>query len=175
MIEIPRSSLVVGLGGNVGGDEAIRARFVEARAALAELGQVRSAALYRTEPITRAFGPARDWFLNTAVHVVVDDASAGELIATILELERLLGRDRRDEARWGPRTVDLDLLVWGPRIVETPELELPHPRLRERRFALQPLVDLLPAEAVLPGSSSTLGQLLQRVTDQPLEKIAASW
>jgi 2-amino-4-hydroxy-6-hydroxymethyldihydropteridine diphosphokinase len=176
-IAIARSSLVVGLGGNVGGDQAIRARFVKARTALAELGPVRSAALYRSAPITAtpASGPAQDWYLNTAVHVRVDDATAGELVATILELERLLGRDRRGEARWGPRPIDLDLLVWGPRIIDTPELELPHPRLHERRFALQPLVELVPADALLPGTASTLGELVQRVADQPLEQLAASW
>jgi 2-amino-4-hydroxy-6-hydroxymethyldihydropteridine diphosphokinase len=179
-LELARSSLVVGLGGNVGGDDAIRGRFVAARTALAELGPVRSAALYRTAPLTATglaipADPPQDWHLNTAVHVRVEDATAGELLATILELERLLGRDRRGEARWGPRTIDLDLLVWGPRVVETPELELPHPRLRERRFALQPLVDLVSADTLLPGTASTLGELVRRVVDQPLEELAASW
>ena len=70
---------------------------------------MRSAPLYRTAPI----GPAQPPFLNTAVRVRWPTRRPAELIATVLEIERMLGRDRRGEARWGPRTIDLDVLVWG--------------------------------------------------------------
>lgn len=171
MSELPRDALIIGLGGNVGGDDAIRARFVRAREALAELGDVKSAALYRTAPV----GPVQDRFLNTAVRVRIADATPGEIIATVMELEMLLGRDRRAQARWGPRTIDLDVLVWGPRIIETPELELPHPRLHERRFALRPLIDLVGPDVVLPRQRLSLDDLDRRITDQAIEEIAATW
>ena len=171
MIEVPRDALVVGLGGNVGDESAIAARFVSAREALAALGPVRSAPLYRTAPI----GPAQASFLNTAVRVRVDDATGGELIATVLEIERLLGRDRRNEARWGPRTIDLDILVWGMRVIRTPELDVPHPRLAERRFVLRPLVELFGEDVVLPGQRESIGVLERRVTAQELEELATSW
>ena len=132
---IADDALVIGLGGNVGGDEAIVERFRRAREALAQLGETRAAPLYRTA----AIGPVQPAFLNSAVRVRYREGTPAELIATVLELERLLGRDRRGEARGGPRVIDLDVLVWGARVIRTPELEVPHPRLVERRFALQPL------------------------------------
>ena len=161
MIALPDDALVIGLGGNVGGDAAIVARFVRAREALAQLGEVRSAPLYRTA----AIGPAQPDFLNTAVRVRYRDGTPGELIATILELERLLGRDRRGEARNGPRAIDLDVLVWGARQIRTPELELPHPRLFERRFALEPLAELF----------AEVRPLLARVADQRCELVTTTW
>lgn len=162
--------LVIGLGGNVGGEAAVIERFRRAREALGVLGEVRSAPLYRTAPI----GPAQPAFLNTAVRLGVADLMPGELIATVLELERLLGRDRRGEARWGPRTIDLDVLVWGSRVLRSPELEVPHPRLASRRFALAPLAALVGEGFEVPGAGA-VGVLLARVRDQDALEIAASW
>jgi 2-amino-4-hydroxy-6-hydroxymethyldihydropteridine diphosphokinase len=161
---------VIGLGGNIGTDAAIVERFDRARSALETLGAVRSAPLYRTAPI----GPAQPAFLNTAVRVAIADAQPGELIATVLEIERLLGRVRARETRWGPRTIDLDVLVWGARIVQTPELEVPHPRLAERKFALAPLVALVGEDFDVPGAGKA-GELLRRVASQGCEEIAARW
>ena len=169
MTELAADALVIGLGGNVGGDAAIVERFRRARAALAQLADVRSAPIYRTAPI----GPVQPAFLNTAVRVRYDGGTPAEVIATVLELEHLLGRDRRGEARGGPRTIDLDVLAWGTRVVRTPELELPHPRLVERRFALQPLADLFGEDLRISGA--TLGALLGRVTGQACELFLASW
>jgi len=164
-------ALVIGLGGNVGGEHAILERFVRAREAFAQLGDVKSAALYRTAPI----GPAQASFLNSALRVRWRDAIASEVMATVIALERLLGRDRRGEARWGPRTIDLDVLVWGTRVLRTPELEVPHPRLAARRFALQPLIDLVGGDTILPGTQDTLGALVHRVSSQNLVELQPAW
>lgn len=162
--------IVIGLGGNVGSFDELVARFVLAREALSALGPVRSAPLYRTAPI----GPQQPAFLNSAVRLQLPDLQPAELIATVLEIERLLGRDRTRETRWGPRPIDLDVLVWGDRTIRTPELEVPHPRLGERRFALEPLVALLGPAAIVPGLGP-LAPLLRRVADQQLEQLADSW
>jgi 2-amino-4-hydroxy-6-hydroxymethyldihydropteridine diphosphokinase len=161
---------VIGLGGNVGGEAAIRERFRRAREALAVLGELRAAPLYRTA----AIGPAQPAFLNTAVRLRVADLSPDELIATVRELEHLLGRDRRGEARWGPRTIDLDVLVWGGRVLRSPELDVPHPRLAGRRFALEPLVALLGDAFEIPGAGAA-GALLARVRDQDVVELAPTW
>jgi 2-amino-4-hydroxy-6-hydroxymethyldihydropteridine diphosphokinase len=161
--------IVVGLGGNVGGEAELIERFAAAREAIAALGDVRSARLYRSAPI----GPAQAAFLNTAVGLVAD-VLPDALIVTLLELERLLGRDRRGEARWGPRRIDLDVLVWDDRTIATPALEVPHPRLAERRFALAPLVDLVGEAYAVPGHGAA-GALLARVRDQACEAIAERW
>ena len=171
MIELPPDAIAIGLGGNVGDEATILERFRHARAALAELGEVASAALYRTAPI----GPAQGAFSNTAVRVRWRGATVDEIVAVVFELERMLGRDRRHEPRFGPRAIDLDVLAWGTRIVRTPDLEIPHPRLFERRFALRPLIDLFGDAVVLPGAPAALGELERRVADQWIEEIAPSW
>jgi 2-amino-4-hydroxy-6-hydroxymethyldihydropteridine diphosphokinase len=168
---ISNDTLVVGFGGNVGTEAEIIERFVRAREAFAKLGDVKSAALYRTA----AIGPVQPAFLNTAIRVRWGDAIPSEVIQTVLEIERLLGRDRRGEARFGPRTIDLDVLVWGTREIRTPELEIPHPRIAERRFALQPLIDLVGDQTLLPGTNDKLGALERLVSAQSLEQIQDTW
>lgn len=162
-------SIVIGIGGNIGTDAEILERFRTARLAISALGDVRSAPLYRTAPI----GPAQPAYLNTAVQLRLADAQPAELIATLLEIERLLGRDRASEERWGPRPIDLDILLWGSRVIRTLDLEVPHPRLVERRFALAPLADLLP-DIDVPGHGP-IAALLERVRDQSLEHLASTW
>ncbi len=162
-------SVIVGLGGNVGTEAEILERFTYAREALAALGTVRSAPLYRTAPI----GPAQPAFYNTAVSLDAPDVQPRELIEIILEIERMLGRDRSAETRWGPRTLDLDVLVWDDRAFRIEALEVPHPRLTERRFALAPVADLLGKDAVVAGKS--LEHWLAGVRDQEIEHLASSW
>lgn len=163
--------LVIGLGGNVGTEAEIRARFDRAREAIAMLGTgVTSARLYRSAPI----GPDQPWFLNTAIRLTAGDVQPGELIATVMEIERLLGRRRAGEARWGPRPIDLDVLVWGARVVRSAELEVPHPRLAERRFALRPLIDVVGDGFVVAGMGRA-GALELAVEHQACEVVAESW
>jgi len=169
MTELPADVIALGFGGNVGEESAIVERFGHARDALRQLGDVKSAALYRTAPI----GPAQQQFLNTAVRVRAPDVTPEELLALLHELERLLGRDRAREVRWGPREIDLDVLLWGTRVFRTPELEVPHPRLAERRFAIVPLIDLFGEELLVGGVS--LGTLRERVKAQDLEESATTW
>ena len=154
-------SIVIGLGGNVGTHDEIVERFRRAREALAQLGRVRSAPLYRSAPI----GPDQPAFLNTAVALDAPDMMPDELLAIVHEIEAQLGRRRSREARWGPRTIDLDVLVWDDRTIDQPGLRVPHPRLRERRFALAPLA------ALVPGYDAAL----DAVRDQDVEEIATAW
>ena len=121
------NDVVIGLGGNVGD---VAEKFRRARAALGQLGTLRSAPLYRTAPI----GPEQPPYLNSAVRVRWDVVTPGELIATVLEIERMLGRDRRGEPRWGPRTIDLDIVAFERATVSDPDLVVPHPELPNRDF-----------------------------------------
>ncbi len=136
--------IVLGLGGNVGEDAAIVARFGAVADAFRSWGRVRASSVYRTAPI----GPDQPPFLNAALDLRVDlEPLPEELWTTIVETERLLGRDRMREARWGPRTIDIDVLVWTGHdrrwAVGDSWLEIPHPRLTARRFALEPTAELL--------------------------------
>lgn len=137
----------VGLGANLGDREAT------IRAALAELpGLVAVSELRETEPVGVVDQPP---FLNGAA-ALETELSARELLDALLAIERELGRERRE--RWGPRTIDLDLLLYGEERIDEPGLTVPHPRLHERRFALEPLADLDP-ELVIPGRGR-VGDLL---------------
>ena len=129
----------VGVGANLGDRETT------IRAALAALpGVVAVSELRETEPVGVVDQPP---FLNGAA-ALDTELSARELLDVLLDVERQLGRERRE--RWGPRTIDLDLLLYGDETIEEPGLTVPHPRLHERRFALEPLLDLDP-ELELPG------------------------
>jgi len=129
----------VGVGSNLGDREAT------IRAAISALsGVVAVSELRETEPVGVTEQPA---FLNGAV-ALETELSPRQLLAALLAIERELGRERRE--RWGPRTIDLDLLLYGGETVDEPGLTVPHPRLHERRFALEPLVELDP-ELLIPG------------------------
>jgi 2-amino-4-hydroxy-6-hydroxymethyldihydropteridine diphosphokinase len=170
---LPAGVLVLGVGGNVGGDAALVARFARVAEAFAPWGAVRASSVVRTAPWG---GPAQAPFLNAALAVrVADEPSPAELMAMVHEVEALLGRDRAREVRWGPRTLDLDVLLWGPRELAwagPPRLDVPHPRLALRRFALVPVIELLGEDVVLPGDGRTLGAIeaaIERTPDQQVE------
>lgn len=129
----------VGVGANLGERE----RTIES--AIAALpGVVAVSALRETDPVGVVDQPR---FLNGAV-ALETRLSARELLDTLLGIERSLGRER--EERWGPRTIDLDLLLYGGLELDEPGLTLPHPRLHERRFVLEPLAEIAP-ELEIPG------------------------
>ncbi|MFZ5656147.1 MAG: 2-amino-4-hydroxy-6-hydroxymethyldihydropteridine diphosphokinase [Pseudomonadota bacterium] len=136
----------VGLGGNVGD---ARARVTDAFDALARLPRTRLVAcssLYRTP----AWGPvAQDDYVN-AVAAVDTGLQPLELLEALLRLEREAGRDRGTALRWGPRTLDLDLLLYGEDRIDLPGLRVPHPRLHERAFVIVPLAEIAPALSI-PG------------------------
>ena len=134
----------VGLGANIGPREVTLLRAVDLLAAAEEVEVVEVSQLRETEPVGVVEQPR---FLNGVV-VVETSLSPRELLELLLGVERALGRVRTE--RWGPRTVDLDLLVFGDEIVDEPGLRVPHPRLGERRFALEPLAELAP-DLVIPG------------------------
>jgi 2-amino-4-hydroxy-6-hydroxymethyldihydropteridine diphosphokinase len=129
----------VGLGSNLGEREET------IRAAVAALpGVVAVSHLRETDPVGLTEQPR---FLN-GVAALETRLSARELLDTLLAIELQLGRERRE--RWGPRTIDLDLLLYGEAEIDEPGLTVPHPRLHERRFALEPLAELAPGLRV-PG------------------------
>jgi 2-amino-4-hydroxy-6-hydroxymethyldihydropteridine diphosphokinase len=107
---------------------------------------LRSTNPIETEPVGYEDQPR---FLNAAARLETT-RSPRELLALLLRIERELGRVRDEGPRHGPRTIDLDLLLYGDETIDEPGLEVPHPRLHERRFALAPLAELDPGLAV-PG------------------------
>ncbi len=154
--------MALGLGANTGD-----ARAAIRRAALylsGLLANSRQAPLYRS----RALGPPQPDFLNTAL-VGETPLAPRDLLAIAKSLELAAGR--RPAPRDAPRPLDIDLLLYDDWTSEEPELRLPHPRLRGRRFALAPLADIAPAWRVPPGGE-TVAELLAELGDsQPVERL----
>jgi len=141
----------VGLGANLGSREETLRRAVELLGEADGVDVLAISKLRETEPVGVVDQPL---FLNGAVAVETTRAPR-ELLDLLLGIERSLGRVR--EERWGPRTIDLDLLVYGDQMVDVPGLRVPHPHLHERRFALEPLAELHPhLEVPGRGEVSTL-------------------
>jgi len=137
----------VGLGANLGTREDTIRHAVDLLGSHPEVDLVAVSALRETEP----WGPVEQPpFLNGAA-AVETSLEPRALLDVLLEVERRLGRVR--DERWGPRTIDLDLLLYGDAVVDEPGLTVPHPRLRERAFALEPLLELDP-DLVVPGQGS---------------------
>jgi 2-amino-4-hydroxy-6-hydroxymethyldihydropteridine diphosphokinase len=135
----------VGVGANLGNREETIARALELLGRRNGVEVVAVSTLRETDPVGFTDQPR---FVNGAV-AVETDLEPRQLLDTLLAVERELGRTR-EGARFGPRTIDLDLLVFGEREVAEPGLTVPHPRLAERVFALEPLADLDP-DLLIPG------------------------
>jgi 2-amino-4-hydroxy-6-hydroxymethyldihydropteridine diphosphokinase len=145
----------VGLGANLGQREATLRRALDLLMA-SGVDVIAVSSFRETEPVGYVDQPA---FLNGAA-AVETSRTPRELLDVLLAVERELGRTR-DGPRFGPRTVDLDLLLYGDLELDEPGLTLPHPRLHERRFALEPLHELDPA-LVVPGRGP-VSELLQEL------------
>jgi 2-amino-4-hydroxy-6-hydroxymethyldihydropteridine diphosphokinase len=146
----------IALGSNLGD----RAATIEAaRRAMhrpPEIETVRCSPLIETDPIGQ---PGQGAYLN-GVTEVSTTLRPGELLSVLLSIERSLGRVRNQtDQRWGPRTIDLDLILYADQIIEQPGLSIPHPRMHERRFVLEPLVHIAPS-AVHPVLNATAAELL---------------
>jgi 2-amino-4-hydroxy-6-hydroxymethyldihydropteridine diphosphokinase len=138
---VPRA--FVGLGSNLGDRESTLRTALELLGTRARV--VATSSLRETEPWGLEGQPT---FLNGAAELETDLAPR-ELLMVLLDVERSLGRSRAGP-RWGPRTIDLDLLVYADEEIDEPGLTVPHPHLHERRFVLEPLAELDPG-LVVPG------------------------
>jgi 2-amino-4-hydroxy-6-hydroxymethyldihydropteridine diphosphokinase len=137
----------VGLGANLGDRAGTLRRAIELLAATSGTEVVAVSTLRETDPVDYEDQPS---FLNGAVALDTDLAPR-ELLRRLQQIENTLGRVREGVPRYGPRTCDLDLLIYGDAVVDEPDLVVPHPRLAERRFALEPLAELEPALALPDG------------------------
>jgi 2-amino-4-hydroxy-6-hydroxymethyldihydropteridine diphosphokinase len=132
--------------------------------AIAALGQhgvrvTRESSLYETEPLEIKEQP---WFLNCAIEAETE-LSPERLMEVLLEIEREMGRERRVPK--GPRLIDMDILLYGADILKEPGLEIPHPRMAERKFVLVPLAEIA-AEVNHPVSMMTIAEMLEATADQ---------
>jgi len=135
---------ILGLGSNLGDKRGNIARAIEHLTANGDIRVVRRSRDYRSAPWGKT---DQDWFVNACI-AVATDMSAHDLLERCFAAERALNRVRQE--RWGPRTLDCDVLVYRDLVSNTPELTLPHPRITERAFVLVPMLDVAP-DLVLNG------------------------
>ena len=154
----------IGLGSNLGDKEANIKKALELLGKNPGVQVKKVASFYKTAPL---YVTKQDWFLNTVAEIETG-LNAHELLTLLKDTEKKL--DRTPTIRWGPRTIDLDLLLFGGDKVDSPNLIVPHPRMTERAFVMVPLAEIAP-QLCVPGRgrAGELARLLS--TDQKVERI----
>jgi len=148
------------LGGNVGNVEKTFSGVCSRLADELLSGQIRFSKLYQTAP----WGVENQ---NDFFNLIVElewSGSLDELARLCFKLEEEWGRDRQNEVRWGPRPIDIDIIMFGDLQIETAELEIPHPRMHLRKFVLQPMMDLT-TDTIIPGLGMSISQSLDNCDD----------
>lgn len=136
----------IGLGGNQGDAVATLRSAVQALSGLPQTRLLQASGLYRTP----AWGLQQQPDFVNGVAMLETQLNPRALLEALLGVERDFGRDREAGSRWGPRTLDLDLLLYGDAVIGEPGLQVPHPHLHERAFALVPLLEIAP-DILIPG------------------------
>lgn len=158
--------IVLGLGSNVGNSLEYLRKAVAALSLFTE--NVRISSVYKTKPQDYT---AQDDFLNM-VFTADYDGTPESLLAQTQKIERQNGRDRSKQITKGPRTLDIDILLFGERTVQTLQLTVPHPAMKKRQFVLIPLLEVLPNYAE-PISKVSYRYFLDELADQGVEKFCS--
>lgn len=166
----PEQTAFLGLGANLGEPTATLRAAREALAGLPDTRLLACSSLYRTTPVG---GPADQPDYLNAVVALATTLPPARLFARCLAVEECFGRRR--EERWGPRTLDIDLLLFDGLVLDTPGLVVPHPRLHQRRFVLEPLCELAPRLSH-PVLGVSLDRLLAELADPGrVELLSVEW
>jgi 2-amino-4-hydroxy-6-hydroxymethyldihydropteridine diphosphokinase len=138
------ADVIVALGGNVGDVRSTFERAISMICGMAQASLLARSSDYQTPPWGDEDQPP---FINACI-VIETALDPHALLHTLQKVEKKFGRDRANEKRWGPRTLDLDILAYGDQRIEEPRLTIPHPRLFDRPFALVPLAEIAPDRAI---------------------------
>jgi len=152
----------IGLGGNIGDRRTTLTRTLDMLDARDDVAVRKVSDFIETEPVGKS---GQDKYLNAAAEI---ETTLGprELLAVLHQVEAALGRNRELEGHWGPRTCDLDLLLYGALVEQSDDLKLPHPYIQERPFVLQPLAQIAP-DVVHPTINKTIAELWSELQGRP--------
>jgi 2-amino-4-hydroxy-6-hydroxymethyldihydropteridine diphosphokinase len=161
------ATVYVGLGSNEGDREAQLVSALEAMSRIDAVAVLRCSSLFESAPV----GPPQPHYLN-AVVALECGLPPQRLLCILKQIERDLGRSPGGQ-RWGPRPIDLDILLWEGEVVADPNLQVPHLELHKRRFALEPLFELAP-QAEHPVLGMTVAELLSQLAPQDVRRCEAT-
>lgn len=156
--------VLIGFGSNLGDSVQICTTAIERLRDHPHLRVRKISSFYRTSPLMLTEQP---WFVNGVV-LAETNMCPEELLKALHDIEREFGRDR--QIRWGPRTLDLDLLAYGNLEVSLPTLTVPHPQLHARRFVLEPLLEIVP-DWVHPSLKVSVRELLRQLPDHGEQEV----
>ena len=160
---MPHITAYIGIGSNLGTPEKNCTKAIEKISSTKDIKIISKSSFYQTEPIG---GVQQGWFVNSAIEIKTD-LSPENLLSVLLNLELAMGRIRKE--KWGPRLIDLDLLLYGNLVLENKGLTLPHPEIQNRKFVLIPMCEI--AENLIhPTLKKTIKTLLQESSDVTIVK-----
>ena len=153
----------IGIGSNLGDRQAACEEAVRRIARFQKTSMVTVSSLYETAPMEIT---DQCWFLN-CVAAIRTELPARDLLQACLQTEQAMGRERK--ARYGPRTIDLDILFYGSHIVREADLVIPHPKAHERRFVMEPLAEIMP-DFIHPALHQTAAEILKGIQAQEIRR-----
>ena len=155
----------IGLGGNLGNTLAILKQATEQIGSTAGCKLVHTSSFYQSPAWG---GVTQDDFINAVIEIRTD-LDPIFLLGTLLEIEKNFGRNRLNEVRWGPRSLDCDILLYGDLQIDSEQLTVPHPRMTQRAFVLKPLAEI--DSQLNIANFGTVSALLSSVSDQLIQKL----
>jgi 2-amino-4-hydroxy-6-hydroxymethyldihydropteridine diphosphokinase len=158
------ASVLIALGGNIGDVRATFRKAISHICGMAQAALTARSSDYRTPPWGDEHQPS---FVNACIDIETG-LDPHSLLLVLQKVERKFGRDRNNETRWGPRTLDLDMIAYDDVGLQQPQLTLPHPRLFERAFVLVPLAEIAP-DRVIAGQR--VGDALARLSQEGIERL----
>jgi len=160
---MPHITAYIGIGSNLGIPEENCTKAIEKISSTKDIKIISKSSFYQTEPIGEV---QQGWFVNSAIKIETD-LSPENLLSVLLNLELAMGRTRKE--KWGPRLIDLDLLLYDNLVLEKKGLTLPHPEIQNRNFVLVPMSEI--AENLIhPTLKKTIKTLLQESSDVTIVK-----
>lgn len=156
-------NVYIGIGSNLGDRESNLCGAIEALRRMDTVAVRRCSSIYESAPV----GPSQPRFLNAVVELQCSMPPLA-LLSVLKQIEKDLGRQRRK--RWGPREIDLDILLWDGQVIAEPLLQVPHLELHKRRFALEPLCELA-SGLRHPVTGETMGDLLRKLAPQDVIRL----